>query len=213
MSPAARPPAATPRGFGAAWLALGLVLLGAPVLGGEEKLAKATLAGGCFWCMEPAFDAVPGVVATTVGYTGGRTKNPTYQEVSSGSTGHAEAIEVTYDPAKVGYRQLLDVFWHNVDPTDGDGQFCDRGDQYRSAIFYHDEEQRRLAEQSKKELEDGKRLPGPIVTQIVPAKEFYPAEPYHQDYYRKNPLRYRYYRGGCGRDRRLAEVWGSSPSH
>lgn len=212
MSPAARSPAATARGFGAAWLALGLVLLGAPVLG-EEKLAKATLAGGCFWCMEPAFDAVPGVVATTVGYTGGHTKSPTYQEVSSGSTGHAEAIEVTYDPAKVDYRQLLDVFWHNVDPTDGDGQFCDRGDQYRSAIFYHDDEQRRLAEQSKKELEDGKRLPGPIVTQIVPAKEFYPAEPYHQDYYRKNPLRYRYYRSGCGRDHRLAEVWGSSPSH
>lgn len=212
MSGWLRRPAATAVHAGLVWLAICLALLGGPALGGE-KLAKATFAGGCFWCMQPAFDGVPGVITTTVGYSGGRTKDPTYDEVSSGSTGHAESIEVTYDPEKIGYRQLLDVFWHSVDPTDGEGQFCDRGDQYRSAIFYHDEEQYRLAEQSKKELENGKRLPGPIVTQIVPAAEFYPAEPYHQSYYQKNPLRYRYYRHGCGRDRRLVQVWGSSPGH
>lgn len=209
-------------------LALVVVLLGPrargegesppPDAGGGAKLAhatfaQATFAGGCFWCMEPAFDAVPGVVSTTAGYTGGVARKPTYAEVSSGATGHAESVEVSYDPAKVGYRELLDVFWRNVDPTDGGGQFCDRGDQYRSAIFYHDEEQRRLAEQSKRDLKASRRLPGPIVTAIVPAAEFHPAEEYHQDYYRKNPLRYRYYRRGCGRDRRLADVWGASPSH
>jgi peptide-methionine (S)-S-oxide reductase len=176
-------------------------------------LATATFAGGCFWCMQPAFDSVPGVVSTTVGYTGGSAKDPSYEEVSSGATGHAESIEVEYDPAKVSYEKLLDVFWHNVDPTDAGGQFCDRGDQYRSEIFTHDEQQRRLAEQSKKELEESKRLPGPVVTRIVPAGPFYRAEEYHQDYYRKNPLRYRFYRLGCGRDRRLEQVWGAAPAH
>ena len=177
------------------------------------KLATATFAGGCFWCMQPPFDHLPGVVSTTAGYTGGSWPNPSYEQVSSGTTGHAESVEIAYDPAKVSYRQLLDVFWHNVDPTDGEGQFCDQGSQYRSAIFYHDDEQRRLAEQTKKELEESKVLLGPIVTQIVPATRFYRAEEYHQSYYQKNPLRYRFYRHGCGRDRRLAEVWGSSPAH
>jgi peptide-methionine (S)-S-oxide reductase len=177
------------------------------------ELATATFAGGCFWCMQPPFDAVAGVVSTTAGYTGGSTKNPSYEEVSSGSTGHAEAVEVRHDPAKVTYRQLLEIFWRNVDPTDAGGQFCDRGDQYRSAIFYHDEEQRRLAEQSKQELEQSQRLPGPIVTEIVAATQFYRAEDYHQSYYQKNPWRYRVYRLGCGRDRRLEEVWGAVPAH
>jgi peptide-methionine (S)-S-oxide reductase len=174
----------------------------------EPASAKATFAGGCFWCMEPPFDKLPGVVSTTSGYTGGRARNPTYEEVSSGTTGHAESVQVVYDPAKVSYQKLLDVYWHNVDPTDGGGQFCDRGTQYRTAIFYHDEEQHRLAEESKKQAEAklGKR----IVTQIVPASEFYPAEDYHQDYYQKNPVRYRFYRYNCGRDRRLKELWGSS---
>jgi peptide-methionine (S)-S-oxide reductase len=174
----------------------------------EPALAKATFAGGCFWCMEPPFDKLPGVVSTTSGYTGGRVKNPSYEEVSSGTTGHAESVQVTYDPAKVSYQKLLEVYWHNVDPTDGGGQFCDRGNQYRTAIFYADEEQHRLAEESKKEAEAklGKR----IVTQIVPASEFYPAEDYHQNYYQKNPVRYRFYRYNCGRDRRLKELWGSS---
>jgi peptide-methionine (S)-S-oxide reductase len=175
--------------------------------------ATATFAGGCFWCMQPAFDAIPGVISTTVGYTGGSKKDPAYEEVSSGATGHAESIEIEYDPAKVTYRRLLDAFWHNVDPTDAGGQFCDRGRQYRSAIFYHDEEQHRLAEQSKKELEESKHLPGPIVTPIVSATQFYRAEEYHQSYYKKNPLRYRFYRRGCGRERRLEQVWGSAPAH
>ena len=172
--------------------------------------AKATFAGGCFWCMQPAFDHVDGVVATTVGYTGGHTTNPTYEEVSAGGTGHAESIQVTYDPAKVTYTQLLDVFWHNVDPLAPNAQFCDHGTQYRSAIFYHDDEQKRAAEKSKKELEASARFKQPIVTEIVPASDFYPAEDYHQKYYEKNPVRYRYYRYGCGRDDRLRELWGTS---
>jgi peptide-methionine (S)-S-oxide reductase len=177
------------------------------------RTAKATFAGGCFWCMQPAFDGLPGVVSTTVGYTGGTTKDPSYQEVGSGTTGHAESIEVEYDPDKVSYETLLDVFWHNVDPTDSAGQFCDRGTQYRSAIFYHDEEQKRLAENSKAEVAKDLRVPGPIVTEIVPAAAFYRAEEYHQSYYRKNPLRYRFYRRGCGRDGRIAEVWGQPAAH
>ena len=176
------------------------------------ELAKATFAGGCFWCMQPAFDTVDGVVSTTVGYTGGHTKNPTYEEVETGSTGHAESIEVTFDPAKVSYAKLLDVFWHNIDPLTADGQFCDHGNQYRSAIFYHDAEQQRLAEASKQALAG--RFTQPIVTEIVAATAFYPAEDYHQKYYEKNPLRYRYYRYGCGRDQRLREVWGKdAPAH
>ncbi len=177
--------------------------------GGGGKHELATFAGGCFWCMEHPFDELPGVVSVTVGYTGGHTKNPTYEEVSAGGTGHAEAVQVVYDPAKISYRKLLDVFWHNVDPTDPNGQFCDRGSQYRSAIFYHNEEQRKAAEESLKELEKNKPFPGQIVTRIVAATEFWPAEEYHQHYYRKNPFRYRFYRLGCGRDARLKELWGA----
>lgn len=176
-------------------------------------LAHATFAGGCFWCMEGPFDHVTGVVSTTSGYTGGTVKKPSYEQVSSGATGHAEAVDVVYDPAKVTYAQLLDVFWHNVDPTDGGGQFCDRGNQYRTAIFYHDAEQQRLAEQSKQAIEASGKLKRKIVTQIVPAGEFYPAEDYHQDYYLRNPIRYKYYRFNCGRDDRLKDLWGAAPAH
>ncbi|HTZ40216.1 MAG TPA: peptide-methionine (S)-S-oxide reductase MsrA [Syntrophales bacterium] len=146
-------------------------------------LEKATFAGGCFWCMEPAFDKLPGVKSVVSGYTGGHKPNPTYEEVSSGVTGHAESIEIAYDPSVISYSTLLDVFWHNIDPTVKDRQFCDTGSQYRSAIFYHSEEQKRLAEASKKALEQSKRFPGPIYTEIVPAATFYPAEDYHQRYY------------------------------
>jgi peptide-methionine (S)-S-oxide reductase len=172
------------------------------------NLARATFAGGCFWCMEPPFDALPGVVSTTSGYTGGFKTDPAYEEVSAGGTGHAEAVEVVYDPARIGYAELLHVFWRNVDPTVKDRQFCDVGHQYRSAIFYHDEEQKRLAEESRAALERSKAFPEPLVTEITPASVFYPAEEYHQNYYRKNPVRYKYYRYSCGRDRRLEELWG-----
>src|SRR6516162_5078518 len=168
--------------------------------------AKATFAGGCFWCVEADFDKVPGVVSTTSGYTGGRSANPTYEEVSRGGTGHAEAVEIVYDPAKVSYERLLDVFWHNIDPLVKDRQFCDHGDQYRSAIFYHGAEQRALAEASKAAVQ--KRFKQPIQTAIVPAGAFYKAEEYHQDYYLKNPIRYKFYRFNCGRDARLEELWG-----
>jgi peptide-methionine (S)-S-oxide reductase len=168
----------------------------------------ATFAGGCFWCMERPFDEVDGVISTTSGYTGGHKKDPTYKEVSHGGTGHAEAVQIVYDPKKVSYTQLLDVFWHNVDPTNAHGQFCDNGDQYRSEIFYHNEEQRRLAVVSEQDLEKHKRFAAPIVTRITPATTFYPAEEYHQDYYQKNPLRYKFYRFSCGRDQRLEELWG-----
>jgi peptide-methionine (S)-S-oxide reductase len=169
-------------------------------------LATATFAGGCFWCMEPPFDALDGVVSTTSGYTGGRTKDPTYEQVSAGGTGHAEAVQVVYDPRKIGYAELLEVFWRNVDPFAKDRQFCDEGSQYRSAIFVDGEEQQRLAERSKAAVE--KRLGRPVVTEVARAGTFYPAEEYHQDYYLKNPIRYKFYRWNCGRDRRLAEVWG-----
>ncbi len=171
-------------------------------------LAKATFAGGCFWCMQHPFDELPGVVSTTAGYTGGRTKNPTYEDVSGGETGHAESVQVVYDPKKISYSKLLNVFWHNVDPVDAAGQFCDKGNQYRSAIFYQDAEQKKLAEQSKQVLEKSGKPNGTIATQIVAATEFYPAEEYHQSFYKKNPLRYAFYRHGCGRDNRLEEVWG-----
>ena len=180
---------------------------------GEQKLAKATFAGGCFWCMEPPFDELEGVVATTSGYTGGSVPNPSYEQVSYGGTGHLEAVEVAYDPAKISYEKLLEVFWSNVDPTDAGGQFCDRGDQYKTAVFFHDEEQRRLAEASKQALEGSGRFEQPIVTEIVEAGPFYPAEDYHQDYYEKNPVRYKFYRWNCGRDQRLAELWGGQPTH
>ncbi len=171
--------------------------------------AHATFAGGCFWCMQPPFENLPGVVDTTVGYTGGSLAHPTYEQVSAGGTGHAEAIDVVYDPKQIRYEQLLDVFWHDIDPLTRDAQFCDHGRQYRTAIFYHDETQRRLAEASKRALEQSGRLPGPIVTEIVPAGPFWPAEEYHQRYHEKNPVRYRYYRWSCGRDRRLQEIWGA----
>lgn len=192
---------------GKAVLALLVVMLASPAAFAVS--AKATFAGGCFWCMEPPFEKLDGVLSVTSGYTGGKKTNPTYEEVSSGGTGHLESVEILFDPAKVSYEQLLEVFWRNVDPTDGGGQFCDRGEQYRTAIFVHDAAQRSAAEASKAALDAAKRLPGPVVTPILAALAFYPAEEYHQDYWKKNPLRYRYYRGGCGRDERLKELWGS----
>ncbi|MEP7084333.1 MAG: peptide-methionine (S)-S-oxide reductase MsrA [Betaproteobacteria bacterium] len=180
---------------------------------GTAGTAKATFAGGCFWCMEPPFDKLDGVISTTSGYTGGAKVNPTYQEVSAGSTGHAEAVQVVYDPKKVSYEKLLDTFWKNVDPTQKDGQFCDHGSQYRTGIFVHDAEQKRQAEASKAALDKSKPFKGPVVTEIVDATTFYPAEDYHQDYYMKNPVRYKLYRTGCGRDARLKEVWGAAASH
>lgn len=176
----------------------------------REGLAKATFAGGCFWCMEPPYDKLDGVVSTTSGYTGGQTKNPTYEEVSAGGTGHTEAVQIVYDSKKISYAQLLEVFWHNVDPLDAGGQFCDRGSQYRTGIFYYDETQKRLAEQSKRELDASGRFKQPIVTEIVQATAFYPAEEYHQDYYQKNPVRYKFYRFGCRRDSRLKALWGTN---
>jgi peptide-methionine (S)-S-oxide reductase len=178
----------------------------------DAALAKATFAGGCFWCMEPPYDKLDGVVSTTSGYIGGRTQNPTYEAVSAGGTGHAEAVEIVYDPAKVSYAKLLDVFWRNIDPTVRNRQFCDVGDQYRSAIFYHGAEQKRLAEASKAALAKSKPFPQPIVTEIVPAGVFTAAEAYHQDYYLKNPVRYKFYRYRCGRDQRLEELWGKPAS-
>ena len=169
--------------------------------------AVAIFAGGCFWCMEPPFEKIPGVASVTSGYTGGQKVDPSYEEVSAGGTGHAESVDIVYDPSKVGYPQLLDVFWHNVDPTQGDGQFCDHGHQYRTAIFYHDAEQKRLAQESKEKVQA--RLQKPVVTEIVAASRFYPAEEYHQDFYKKSPVRYYTYRAGCGRDRRLKELWGA----
>ena len=174
----------------------------------EPETKKATFAGGCFWCMEPPFDEVDGVLSTTSGYTGGRIENPSYEQVSTGGTGHIEAVQIAYDPTKVSYETLLEIFWRNVDPTDGGGQFCDRGEQYTTAIFAHDEEQERLAEASKKAISQSGALDDPIVTPIRPAAVFYDAEEYHQDYYLKNKLRYKFYRLSCGRDRRLKQLWG-----
>jgi len=197
-------------------LSVSLVLMTASVFAKDKghaasvpRLEKALFAGGCFWCMEPPFDKLNGVKAVISGYTGGHKKNPTYEEVSSGITGHAEAIEITYDPAVISYAKLLDVFWRNTDPTVKDRQFCDVGAQYRTAIWYQNEEQRRLAEESKKALEKSRRFKGPIHTEITQATQFYPAEDYHQKYYQKNPLRYKFYRHNCGRDQRLKELWGN----
>lgn len=172
-------------------------------------LATATFAGGCFWCMEPPFDRIKGVVSTTSGYTGGKVAHPTYEQVSAGTTGHTEAVRIVYDPKQVSYAQLLEVFWRNIDPTTADRQFCDQGTQYRSGIFYHDDAQRRDAEASKTALRTSKPFAEPIVTEIAPAGAFYVAEAYHQDYYKKNPLRYKFYRSRCGRDARLQELWGA----
>ena len=179
---------------------------GAEIISSQKT---ATFAGGCFWCMEKPFDVLAGVISTTSGYTGGHQENPTYKQVSRGGTGHTEAVQIVYDPAQVSYEELLDVFWHNIDPTQANGQFCDMGSQYRSEIFYHDSGQQQLANQSKAALEELKPFPEPVVTAISPATTFYPAEDYHQDYYLKNPVRYKFYRYGCGRDQRLEQLWGS----
>lgn len=173
---------------------------------------QATFAGGCFWCMESEFQELPGVLSVVSGFTGGRKQNPTYEEVSAGGTGHTESILITYEPAKISYARLLDVFWRNIDPTDKGGQFCDRGSQYRSGIFVHSPEQKKLAEDSKQRLIASQKLPA-VYTPIDPATRFWPAEDYHQDYYSRNPIRYNYYRYGCGRDRRLEELWGRSAKH
>ena len=196
-------------------LATGLLLLarGAPHVAAQApapKTAVATFAGGCFWCMEPPYDKVPGVISTTSGYMGGKKRYPTYEEVSAGFTGHTEVVQVAYDPSKVTYEQLLDVFWRNIDPTVKDKQFCDEGSQYRTAIFVHDDAQLKAAEASKAALDRTKPFKDPIVTPIQLAGEFWAAEDYHQDYYIKNPVRYSYYRTGCGRDARLKQLWGAA---
>ncbi|MCA1586214.1 MAG: peptide-methionine (S)-S-oxide reductase MsrA [Acidobacteria bacterium] len=178
--------------------------------GSGTQVAMATFAGGCFWCMEPPFDELDGVISTTSGYTGGRTKSPSYEQVSGGQTGHTEALQIAYDPAKVSYDKLLDVFWRNVDAVDGGGQFCDRGSQYRPAIFAHSEEQKRAAEVTKERI--AAQLRQPVAVQIVEAGEFYTAEDYHQDYYKKNPVRYKFYKWNCGRDQRLEKLWGKLPT-
>lgn len=179
----------------------------------EARLAKATFAGGCFWCMEGPFDELDGVISTTSGYAGGPEKNPTYRQVSSGNTGHTEVVQVVYDPERVSYEKLVDVFWHNIDPTVENRQFCDRGSQYRTGIFYHDAQQQQLAESSKQALVEAKTVER-VVTEVTALDgTFYPAEDYHQDYYVKNPVRYKTYRVGCGRDRRLKMLWGDAAGH
>ena len=175
--------------------------------------ARAIFAGGCFWCVESDFDKIPGVISTTSGYTGGNTVNPSYEQVSSHSTGHAEAVEVVYDPTKVSYERLVEYFWHTIDPTVKDQQFCDRGSPYRTAIFAVGPEQLKIAQASRASLEKTKPFKEPVVTEIVPASVFYPAEDYHQDYYKKNPIRYKYYRTSCGRESRLAQLWGDKAGH
>jgi peptide-methionine (S)-S-oxide reductase len=179
-----------------------------PQAGAKPATAKATFAGGCFWCMEEVYEKVPGVIAAVSGYMGGHVKNPTYEQVSAAGTGHAEVVQVEYDPAQVSYARLLEVFWRNIDPTQKDGQFCDHGPQYRSGIFYQDEEQKRLAESSRAALQKSKPFKGEIVTEITKSSQFYPAEGYHQDFYLKNPTRYKFYKSGCGRDARLKQLWG-----
>jgi len=179
----------------------------------EPHLETATFAGGCFWSVEHLFDDMPGVVSATSGYTGGHQKDPNYHQVSSGETGHAEAVQVVFDPAKISFPALLNAFWTNIDPTTPDRQFCDEGPQYRSAIFYHDDEQKRLAEESKQTLVQSGRFTRPIVTVIAPAVEFYPAEDYHQDYVKKNPVRYGFYRKGCRRDQALEKLWGKKETN
>ena len=196
--------------------------LGAVLLGGSTVIprvslaaegnqhAKAIFAGGCFWCMEEAYEKVNGVISVISGYTGGKLANPTYEQVSAGGTGHTESVEVIYDPNKVTYQHLLEVFWHNIDPTALNAQFCDHGTQYRSAIFYHDDMQKQLIDESKQAIENSKSFSQPIVTEIVPASIFYPAEEYHQNFYKKNPVRYKFYKWNCGRSQRLEQLWGKS---
>ena len=199
------------------WLAVALLSAGIGAQAAELKVpagdAVAIFAGGCFWCMEQPFDEIPGVLDTVSGYSGGSKANPTYEEVSSGRTGHAESVAVVYDPKKVSYEKLLDVFWHNVDPTVKNRQFCDSGTQYRTAIFYRDEAQRKAAQASVAALAKSKPFKEPIVTEVAMAGPFYPAEDYHQNFYRTNPVRYQLYRKGCGRDARLKELWGASAGH
>ncbi len=190
--------------------ALTLTLNASAARAESSKTEKATFAGGCFWCMEPPFEKLAGVLSVTSGYTGGHAVNPSYEDVSAGGTGHAESVQVEFDPAKVKYEQLLDVYWHNVDPLTANAQFCDHGSQYRTAIFYHSEEQKRAAEASRAALTQSGKLKGPVATEIVAATTFYPAEDYHQDYYKRNPIRYKIYRYNCGRDARLEELWGKS---
>ncbi len=172
------------------------------------NLGVAIFAGGCFWCTESDFDKMPGVIETTSGYIGGHVENPTYEQVSAGNSGHIEAVRVRFDPSKTSYAQLVEAFWPTIDPVTANAQFCDRGPQYRSAIFYSNAEEQQLAEASKTALDKSGRLPAPVVTEILAASTFYPAEDYHQDYYQRNPLRYNYYRNGCGRDQRLEQLWG-----
>lgn len=181
--------------------------------GVNSGTAQATFAGGCFWCMEHPFDELPGVIETTSGYTGGTVENPSYEQVSSGTTGHLESVQVEYDPEQIAYEDLLDVYWRNVDPMDGGGQFCDRGSQYRPAIFYHDADQQQQAEASLQELDNSGILDQPVAAELIEASEFYPAEGYHQNYYETHPVRYKVYRYACGRDQRLAEVWGEEEPH
>lgn len=194
-------------GLQAACLA-GLLLLFMPWAQAQTS-AKATFAGGCFWCVEADFDKLPGVLATTSGYTGGTVVNPSYEQVSADITGHAEAVEVVFDPAKISYQQLLEYFWRTIDPTSKDSQFCDQGSPYRTAIFAHGSEQLAMAQASLAALQKSKPFKQPIVTQLALAGVFYPAEAYHQDYYKKNPVRYQYYRANCGRDERLKQLWGA----
>ena len=196
---------------------LGLLFLGCAAVNsnaasnsGNTPYQTAIFAGGCFWCMEPPYDKLDGVISTTSGYTGGNKENPTYKEVSRGGTGHTEAIQIVYDPTRISYEELLNEFWHNIDPTNASGQFCDRGSQYRSEIFYQNDEQKKLATQSKAALIELKPFDAPVVTGVTQASMFYPAEDYHQDYYQKNPVRYKFYRYGCGRDKRLEELWGKT---
>lgn len=200
------------RMFATMWLAV-LVFATPALCAAQAKpaaTARATFAGGCFWCMEEAFDKVPGVISTVSGYMGGTVKNPTYEQVSTARTGHAEVVQIEFDPAKVTYARLLEVFWRNIDPTQKDAQFCDHGPQYRSGIFHHDDEQKRLADASRLALQKNKPFRGEIVTEITKAGEFYAAEGYHQDYYQKNPARYKFYKSGCGREARLQQLWGKS---
>jgi peptide-methionine (S)-S-oxide reductase len=175
----------------------------------DGTLSKAYFAGGCFWCMEEAFEKVEGVLSATSGYMGGTVASPSYEAVSAGQTGHAESVEVVYNPAKVSYQKLLDVFWHNVDPVTPNAQFCDHGSQYRSAIFFQTDEEKRASDVSKQAIDQSKRFIEPVVTQIVTASQFYPAEEYHQDYYKKNPVRYKFYKYNCGRAKRLEALWGN----
>jgi peptide-methionine (S)-S-oxide reductase len=185
-----------------------VVLFAIPVAAGDGETQQATFAAGCFWCIEADLEKVEGVRSVTSGYTGGSVTDPTYKQVTSGTTGHTEAVRIVFDPTIISYEELLVVFWRNIDPTVTDQQFCDVGNQYRSAIFYHDDAQREAAERSKAELMKSKPFAEPIVTEITAATAFYPAETYHQDYYKKNPNSYSNYRKGCGRDRRLKDLWG-----